>query len=82
MMYGHGYFKHTNGYEYEGLFENNFPVRMPTKLVILTSDELASDSKMQKFEIYESQNFRLWVRVVNDEGEHFQGLFFQYILKF
>lgn len=82
MMHGHGYYKQSNcGYQFEGQFENNLPTKMPSKLVILTSDELtaaaagAASSKPLKFEIYEGQNFRIWVRAINDEGEIFNGLF-------
>jgi len=73
MMYGHGYYKQSGGYEYEGLFENNQPAKMPSKLVIFTSEELL-DSNQNKFEIYEGQNFKVWVRSFNDDEETFQGL--------
>lgn len=74
-MYGHGFYKHSNGYEYEGLFENNQPAKTATNLMILTSEELNSNStKQQKFEIYEAQNFKVWVRTLNDQGEVFIGI--------
>lgn len=72
MMHGQGYYKLSGGYEYEGLFENNRPAKIPTKLIVLTSDELV-DMKPQKLEIYEGQHFKIFVKAITEDEQVFQG---------
>lgn len=67
MMQGHGYFKQSSGYEYEGLFENGQPANMACKL------QISVEEAQQHLEIYEGVNFKLQVMVLNDKNEIFMG---------
>jgi hypothetical protein len=74
MMNGSGYFKHFSGYSYDGLFENDLPSKMPTKLTVAV--ECCNFDKTEKvFELVEgsANQFKVTVKTVNDDGKVFLG---------
>lgn len=74
-MHGQGYYKQSGGYEYDGLFENNLPAKMATRLIITIEDHVDLNSKPKNFEIYEGQNFQVLVRAIDDDGQIFKGFY-------
>jgi hypothetical protein len=73
-MNGHGFYKHSTGYIYDGLFENGLPNKLATKLI--ASLEGCNLNKAKKsYEIPEGSEFKfkVSVRAVNDNEEIFNG---------
>jgi hypothetical protein len=77
-MNGQAYYKHSSGYSYEGLFENGVPTKGPRKLVISILNNIETNDKFKLLE--GNQLFKAKVKVVNEEGEVFIGIYLMHIL--